>query len=51
MQTSADSNLNADKEKIILKTFDYEIKVNKDSPDTIAYLKGDTIINKQSGEK
>jgi len=40
-------------EKMIFKTFDYDIKVHKDSLDldTSYYLKADTIIDKHSGEK
>jgi hypothetical protein len=39
------------RDTMILKTFDYHFKVHKDSLDTTVYLKGDTLIEKESGEK
>ena len=38
-------------ERTISKTFDYDVKIQKDSLDSASYLKGDTIINRETGEK
>jgi hypothetical protein len=38
-------------DKMILKTFDYDFKVHKDSLDSSNYLKDDTLIDKETGEK